>query len=114
LSPHASTQPSKRHPRPTTTTTRPVITRVLLPKNITLDRDDGEQIAYILGRLEKLLNLHDDPLAYQVAESLTTGVTTEWLSCWVSAIRSVLCRKLFPTSLATATTIAPKQSPFRP
>ena len=83
MSPHASTQPSKRHPRPTTTTTRPVITRVLLPKNITLDRDDGEQIAYILGRLEKLLNLHDDPLAYQVAESLTTGVTRLSRVLWV-------------------------------
>jgi hypothetical protein len=90
------------------------MTRVPLPKTITFIRDDGEQIAYILGRLEKLLTTNDDPLAHHVTQVLIPGATTEALAFRVSAIRCVLCRKLFPESLTTATNTTPKQSVFRP
>lgn len=90
------------------------MTRVLLPKDITFSRDDGEQLAYVLGRLENLIATRDDPFAYQVTQALTPGATTECLAAWVSAIRSVLCRKLHPTKHTTAPKMTPKQSPFRP
>jgi hypothetical protein len=87
------------------------MTRVQLPKTMTFNRDDVEQIAYIIGRLEQLLT-RNEVLALPVTQYLIGEPSTEWLTSWVTAINSVLRRRLFPLSTASETFI-PKHPNIR-
>ena len=80
------------------------MTSVPFPSKMTFNRDDVEQIAYIIFRLEQLIAGNDE-LAIPVTRYLIGETSTEWLACWLNAINSVLHRRLFPLSTASATFI---------
>ena len=72
------------------------MTRAQTPTKMSFDRDEIEQIAYILGRLEKLLtDDHDKELALEVTEFVVAGTDIEWLARWITELRSNLHRRLF-------------------
>ena len=90
-----------------------VMTRAQTPRTMSYDRDEIEQIAHILGRLEKLLtDDHDNGLATQVTEYLVGETDIEWLARWIIELRNNLHRKLIV--LARDRRQPPKQSTFRP
>ena len=72
-----------------------VMTRAQTPRTMSYDRDEIEQIAHILGRLEKLLtDGHDNGLATHVTEYLVGETDIEWLARWIIELRNNLYRKL--------------------
>ena len=87
--------------------------RVHNPKTMTLARDDVEQIARIVGRLETLLVNTKDELAMRVTAMLGPTTSTESLADRVSAIHRVLRRRLSHSPPAAAAN-HPKQSAIRP
>jgi hypothetical protein len=89
------------------------MTRTPTPEKMSFDRDEIEQIAYILGRLEKLLTAnHDNGLASQVTEYLVAEADIEWLARWIIELRSNLHRRLFFPGRDRL--LPPKQSTFKP
>jgi hypothetical protein len=89
------------------------MTRTQTAPTMSLDRNEIEQIAYILGRLEKLLTAdNDNGLALQVTHFLVAGTDIEWLARWIIELRSNLHRRLFLPGRDRR--LPPKQSIFGP
>jgi hypothetical protein len=104
--------PGDHHPSSINATRKTFMTSVQFPKKMTFNRDDVEQIAYVIFRLEQLIDSNDE-LAPPVTQYLIGDTSTEWLAGWLNTINSVLRRRLFPLSPASATFI-PKFPKIRP